>query len=73
MCLLAQPVGNAGGNSYLYTVDDTNRIMTVGNTVPSGHTTGRVCDINGISPCVMYRNSKVVQILTENFQKPPID
>ena len=24
MCLLSQPVGNAGGFSYLYTVDTTN-------------------------------------------------
>ena len=23
MCLLAQPVGNAGGFSYLYLIDDT--------------------------------------------------
>jgi len=42
---------------------DTNRLMVVGNTVPSGHTAGRIFDIDGISPTVMYRNSKVVQIL----------
>lgn len=36
--------------------------MVVGNTVPSAHTAGRVFDINGISPTVMERHSKVVQI-----------
>ena len=52
---------------------NTNRLIVVGNTVPSGHTAGRVFDINGISPCVMERHSKVVQIAVENFQKPPTD
>ena len=42
---------------------NNNRLMVVGNTVPSGHTAGRIFDIDGISPTVMYRNSKVVQIL----------
>lgn len=42
---------------------DGNGLMVVGNTVPSGHTAGRIFDLNGLSPTVMYRNSKVVQIL----------
>ena len=31
--------------------------------MPSAHTAGRVFDINGISPTVMERHSKVVQIV----------
>lgn len=41
---------------------ETNKLIVLGNTVPSGHTAGRVFDINGISPTVMERHSKVVQI-----------
>ena len=44
----------------------TNLLIVVGNTVPSGHTAGRIFSTNGISPTVMYRNSKVIQIL-ESF------
>lgn len=40
-------------------------MLVVGNTVPSEHTAGRVFDTDGISPTVMYRNSKVVQILED--------
>ena len=45
-----------------------NKLIVVGNTVPSSHTTGRIFDINGISPTVMYGNSKVVQILEYDKQ-----
>ena len=41
---------------------ETNRMIVVGNSVPSKHTAGRIFCIDGISPTVMYRNSKVVQI-----------
>jgi len=44
-------------------------LIVVGNTVPSGHTAGRIFDTEGISPTVMYRNSKVVQILETNKPK----
>ena len=44
-------------------------MLVVGNTVPSGHTAGRIFNTEGISPTVMYRNSKVIQIL-ENSHKP---
>lgn len=44
-------------------------MLVVGNTVPSGHTAGRIFNIEGISPTVMYRNSKVIQIL-EKTHKP---
>lgn len=40
-------------------------IIVLGNTVPSKHTAGRVVSIYGISPTVMYRNSKVIQILVK--------
>lgn len=42
---------------------DNNSLIVVGNTVPSEHTAGRIFDVDGLSPTVMYRNSKVVQIL----------
>ena len=45
-----------------------NKLIVVGNTVPSCHTAGRIFDINGISSTVMYRNSKVVQILEYDKQ-----
>lgn len=48
-------------------VEEDNNIKVVGNTVPSGHTAGRVVDVKGISPTVMYRNSKVVQILEKQI------
>lgn len=41
---------------------ESNRLIVLGNTVPSGHTAGRVFDTYGISPTVMERHSKVVQI-----------
>lgn len=44
-------------------------MLVVGNTVPSGHTAGRIFNTEGISPTVMYRNSKVIQIL-EKSHKP---
>jgi hypothetical protein len=40
-------------------------LVVLGNTVPSGHTAGRVFDINGISPTVMEKHSKVVQIAVD--------
>ncbi|NLC04079.1 MAG: hypothetical protein GX787_07375 [Tissierellia bacterium] len=46
-------------------LEKTNELLVVGNTVPSEHTAGRVFDTDGISPTVMHRNSKVVQILEE--------
>lgn len=42
--------------------DVINKMIVIGNTVPSKHTAGRIFDTEGISPTVMYRNSKVVQI-----------
>ena len=42
---------------------NNNNLIVVGNTVPSKHTAGRIFETDGLSPTVMYRNSKVVQIL----------
>ena len=42
---------------------ETDKLMIVGNTVPSEHTAGRIFDVEGVSPTVMYRNAKVVQVL----------
>ena len=49
MACLAQPVGNAGGFSYLYAVNDTNKIKVVGNYMPSNHDASRIVDTNGIA------------------------
>lgn len=43
-------------------------MIVAGNSVPSGHTAGRVFDTECISPTVMERHSKVVQILEENHK-----
>lgn len=45
-----------------------NEILVVGNTVPSNHTSGRIFNVEGVSPTVMYRNSKVVQILENKIK-----
>lgn len=42
---------------------NNNNLIVVGNTVPSKHTAGMIFETDGLSPTVMYRNSKVVQIL----------
>lgn len=42
---------------------NNNNLIVVGNTVPSKHTAGRIFETDGLSPTVMHRNSKVVQIL----------
>lgn len=56
--------GGLGGVTGLYKVnEDTNKMTVIGNTVPSGHTAGRIFDTDGISPTMMERHSKVIQIL----------
>lgn len=57
--------GGVGSYSGLY-LENTNRMIVEGNTVPSGHTAGRVFNIDGISPTVMDRHSKGVQIFDTN-------
>lgn len=53
--------GGIGSYTGLY-LEDTHKMMVIGNTVPSGHTAGRVFDTDGISPTMMERHSKVIQI-----------
>lgn len=52
MCLTAQPVGNAGGNSYLYVVQEAKIQQIQGNLYPnSGNPqAGRVYSAEGLSP-----------------------
>lgn len=57
MCLNSQPVGNAGGNSYLYAVkeDDINPVR-IGNVYGEQFGTGyagNVWDQNSVSPTIM--------------------
>ena len=57
MCLNSQPVGNAGGNSYLYAVkeDDINPVR-IGNIYGEQFGTGyagNVWDQNSVSPTIM--------------------
>ncbi len=51
-------------------LEKTNELLVVGNTVPSEHTAGRVFDTEGVSPTVMYRNSKVIQVLEGQSESP---
>jgi len=55
---------DSGGDKRV--IEKTDELLVVGNTVPSEHTAGRVFNVDGISPTVMYRNAKVVQILEES-------
>lgn len=52
MCLLSQPVGNAGGNSYLYLVHNKpNKLVEVGSLDIKGKDQiKRVYDPNGVAP-----------------------
>lgn len=62
MCLTAQPVGNAGGNSYLYAVEEP-KIEIVGNYMPSGHDASRVVDADGLAPTVRENHGTVTAVL----------
>lgn len=57
MCLNSQPVGNAGGNSYLYAVkDDDINPVRIGNVYGEQFGTGyagNVWDQNSVSPTIM--------------------
>ena len=48
MCLTSQPVGNAGGNSYLYKVDKINQVGML--DIKGNEQVRRVYGDNGISP-----------------------
>ena len=69
MACLAQPVGNAGGFSYLYAVNDTNKIKVVGNYMPSNHDASRIVDTNGIAPTVKENHGTVTAVLVDDTYK----
>ena len=69
MACLAQPVGNAGGFSYLYAVNDTNKIKVVGNYMPSNHDASRIVDTNGIAPTVKENYGTVTAVLIDDTYK----
>lgn len=69
MACLAQPVGNAGGFSYLYAVNDTNKIKVVGNYMPSNHDASRIVDTNGIVPTVKENHGTVTAVLIDDTYK----
>ena len=69
MACLAQPVGNAGGFSYLYAVNDTNKIKVVGNYMPSNHDASRIVDTNGIAPTVKENPGTVTAVLVDDTYK----
>ena len=69
MACLAQPVGNAGGFSYLYAVNDTNKIKVVGNYMPSNHDASRIVDTNGIAPTVKENHGTVTAVLIDDTYK----
>ena len=69
MACLAQPVGNTGGFSYLYAVNDTNKIKVVGNYMPSNHDASRIVDTNGIAPTVKENHGTVTAVLVDDTYK----
>lgn len=66
MALGASPVGNAGGQSYLYAVDDDPTIKVVGNYSPSNHEASRIVSTDGIAPTVK-ENHGTVTAITDPF------
>lgn len=56
MACLAQPLGNAGGFSYLYLVNnkvaDENKVVKLGNIYPSGGQNGNIYSARGLSPTI---------------------
>ena len=60
---MSEPKLVGGVNERKNMALNNNNLIVVGNTVPSKHTAGRIFETDGLSPTVMYRNSKVVQIL----------
>ena len=70
MCLTAQPVGNAGGNSYLYSVDDTEKVINVCNVNPSGRgQNGSVIDSEGLARTITQEKGEGQKILVREATK----
>ena len=69
MCLTSQPVGNAGGNSYLYKVDEINQVGML--DIKGNEQIRRVYGDNGISPTLntMQGGNRQPKIITEYIQQ----
>ena len=69
MCLTSQPVGNAGGNSYLYKVDEINQVGML--DIKGNEQVRRVYGDNGISPTLntMQGGNRQPKIITEYIQQ----
>ena len=73
--LVARTHGNA--SSYTKTIvstpntnnQDDAKIEIVGNYMPSGHSSGRILDTNGIAPTVMENHGSVTAIVENNLDK----
>ena len=52
---------------------DTNKIMIVGNYMPSNHDASRVVDEEGIAPCVKENHGTVTGVLSRNFINPKVE
>ena len=53
--------------------DDTNKIMIVGNYMPSNHDASRVVDEDGIAPCVKENHGTVTGVFSRNFMNPKME
>lgn len=51
---------------------ETNKIMIVGNYMPSNHDASRVVDEEGIAPCVKENHGTVTGVLNRNFINPKV-
>lgn len=49
------------------------RIIVLGNYKPSGHSCGKVHDIDGISSTVMENHGAVIAILEETYEEQEIE
>ena len=69
MCLTSQPVGNTGGNSYLYKVDKINQVGML--DIKGNEQVRRVYGDNGISPTLntMQGGNRQPKIITEYIQQ----
>ena len=63
ICGALRTIDSCGDKRVIEPIEENNKMIVVGNTVPSGHTAGRIFDTEGISPTMMERHSKVIQIL----------
>ena len=69
MSIMSQPVGNAGGNSYLYKVDKINQVGML--DIKGNEQIRRVYGDNGISPTLntMQGGNRQPKIITEYIQQ----